>query len=135
MSHSVEECTLEYDTNLNLPASTITMMAGMRDHVNPVSPLVLNVSQIREQRLAGQRSHSPPVRLDTNVPHDDGLNRRRDMDYARITSVMVVEPEGGNTSSTLQIRRLLTIVAAFPLGQRPRRADFGTDDTFPGRIL
>lgn len=117
MSHPVEEGTLEYDTNLNLQASTITMMAGMRDHVDPVSPLVLNVSQIRGQHLAGQRSHSPPVRLDTNVPQDDGLDRRRDMDHARITSVMVVEPEGGNTSGTLQIGLLLTTVAAFPLGQ------------------
>lgn len=135
MSHSVEECTLEYNTNLNLLASIITMMAGMRDRVDPGSPLVLNTSQIRGQHLAGQRSHSPPVRFDTNVPHDDELDRRRDMDHARITSVMVVEPEGGNTSSTLQIGLLLTTVAAFPLGQRPRHADFRTDDTLPGRIL
>jgi len=48
----VEECALEYDTNLNLLAFIITMTAGMRDHIHPASPSVLNVWQIRRQRPA-----------------------------------------------------------------------------------
>lgn len=75
------------------------------------------VLQICDQTIAGERCHAPSLRLDTNVPHDHGLHRCGDLDYARLTSFVVVEPEGGNILITPEILRLLTTGTAFPLGQ------------------